>query len=131
MCQEFRAAAVGLKTVVADADEAPRQDMKKGTMDEMGSVEGQEAAPIATSAIAIGKGDLPVRERDQTFIANGDPVGITAEIAKHLCGTGHGWLAVDDPFSSESLAKQPAPRRGSGTEILRQVVKKLSTEDPR
>jgi hypothetical protein len=131
LCQEFRAAAVGLKTVVADADEAPRQDMKKETMDELGSVEGQEAALIATSAIAIGKRDLPVRERDQTFIANGNPVGIAAKIAKDLFGTGHGWLAVDDPFSSERLAEQPAPGRRSRTEILRQELKELSTEDPR
>jgi hypothetical protein len=58
-------------------------------------------------------------------------VCITAEVTKHLRGTGHGWLAVDDPFAGQGLAELPAQGRGSGTDILGQIVEELSTEDSR
>lgn len=104
--------------------------MKEESTDELGCVDGEESTPIAMSTIAIGKRHSPAIERYKPFVADGNPVGIAAEIAKHLCGTGHRWLAVDDPFTGESLAELLA-QGGAGGEILSQEVQELSTEDSR
>jgi hypothetical protein len=55
---------------VADADETRWQHVKKESTDELGCLDGQEAAPIATPAIAIGKGYAAAIEIYEPFVAN-------------------------------------------------------------
>jgi hypothetical protein len=103
--EEFGPTAVGLKTIVTDAHETSWKDVKKESTHEMGRIDREESAPIAVSAIAIGKGHPSGFKLSEPFVANGDPVGVAAEILKHLCGAGHGRLAIDDPFAGQSLAE--------------------------
>jgi len=90
---------------VTEAHETSWEDVKKESTHEMGRIEGEESTPIAVSTIAIGKRHPSGLKVSEAFVANGDPVGVAAEIVKHLCGAGQGRLAVDDPFAGESLAE--------------------------
>jgi len=128
--EKLRPAAVRLKAVVSDTHETVGQHVKEKSTDELGCVDGQESAPIAISTIAIGKRHPSGIELYEPLVADGNPVGIAAEIAEHLGGTGHGCLAVDDPFARQSLTEL-LTQGGSGTEIPQEVPKELSTEDSR
>lgn len=47
--------------------------------------------------ILVGKGNLPIFKGDQPMIGYGDPMGVAAEIFKHVFGTFNGLLNVNDP----------------------------------
>lgn len=71
----------------------------------MGGIHREKSAAIAVSTIAIRKRHFSGLEGSEAFVANGDSVGVAAEVLKHLRGAGHRRLAVDDPFAGERLAE--------------------------
>ncbi len=99
------AVGVGEKAVVPQADEALRKCVLQETACEFLSGDGQDAHLVLATAIAVTEADMPVGDRDDPRVADGDAVSVTAEIAEHLLRTRHRWLAVDDPWLRGSLAQ--------------------------
>jgi len=59
-------------------------------------------------SILVGEGDLAVVVGKKALLANGDAVGVTAEVAQDLLGAGEGGLGVD----AEVLGGGPPPSSG-------------------
>ena len=99
-------ASAGEKAVVANADEAVREDMKEKTAQELQHGKGEFALLVTVFRVAPAKGDLVLLEIDEAVIGNGDAVRIPAQVAQNLFGAGEGWFAVDHPFLPEEGAKK-------------------------
>ena len=54
--------------------------------------------PLRMAIVFPTEGNLPLFEREQALIGDGDAVGITTEILQHLARPAEGWLGIDDPF---------------------------------
>src|SRR5262249_27237950 len=52
-----------------------------------------------------GKADLPIGEREQPAIGDGDAMGVAAEIGQHLFGASERWLGVDHPVEALEFAQ--------------------------
>src|SRR6516162_1941749 len=52
-----------------------------------------------------GKADLPVGEREQPAVSDGDAMGIAAEIGQHLFGASKRWLGVDHPVEAPEFTQ--------------------------
>jgi hypothetical protein len=100
---QARAGAVGLKSEVSDPDETSWQHMEEESLYEVRGLEGEPLRGAALS-ISIAKGHLTVLEGEEAFVADGDAVGVAAQVAQHLCGTGQRRLGVDDPLPRRRLA---------------------------
>jgi hypothetical protein len=55
---------------------------------------------LAEGVVVVGppKGDLAVIERQQALVADGDAVGIAAEVFQHMSGSAEGRLGINHPF---------------------------------
>jgi hypothetical protein len=89
------AEAIGEKTVVADAMEAVRQSVQQKAADELVGIECHHFGPAVRAVVFPGKADVPIGEREQPAIGDGDAMGVTAEIGQHLFGASKRWLGVD------------------------------------
>jgi len=98
---------------VSDADEATRQRVSEEALHEFVRGQGEETRPIPSTSIAIPEGHVGVVESDDSFVADGYAVRVPAEIAQYLSRSGHGCLAVDDPWCARRLS-EPVARRGFG-----------------
>ena len=110
--------------------------MQEESLDEGRCLEGEEPLDPVVLSIAIAKGHKTLFEGHQPFVSDGDAMGITAQVTKHLRGARHGRLAVDDPLFGRRLAYQPvsqrsAHARGSGPKRPLEAVEELASEDPR
>lgn len=107
------------QAVVADADEAPGQDVQQ-------------------------EGDLAVGEGDDAMVRDGDAVGVAAQIAEDVLGAAKGRLGGDDPLLGVELLLERLPRQrmdelGRGASevelafamCLVQRVEKQAAEKPR
>ena len=91
---------------MADAVEAPGQHVEKKTPDELVRVK-PHRLPAARTVDAIvfpAERDAGVVGCNEAAVRDGDPVGVTGQIAQHLFRSGERRLAIDDPFD--------APQRG-------------------
>lgn len=92
---------------MTDADERAGQDVKEESANEVRSGERELPSRVAVLSIAILEGDLAVLESKDAFVADGDSMRVSTQVAKHLLGPCHGRLAVDDPISGRGLPKEP------------------------
>jgi hypothetical protein len=104
--KETSPTSICLKAKVTDSDEAMGQHVKEESPDEVGGREGERPAQIVAPSVAITKGDLTVFVSNETFVADGDAMGVAPEVAQYLCRTCHGSLAVDDPVLGGRLSEQ-------------------------
>jgi len=110
---EPRAAGVGLETEVSDTDEAVRDDVEKESLDEIRCGERESLSFVAPLSIAVAEGHQILVESHQPLVPHGDPMGIPAQIPKHLRRPCHGCFAVDHPLLRRRLAYQPASKRSA------------------
>lgn len=76
----FFAFAVGEEAVVADPDEALRQDVQEEAPDELGSGKAHEAVGAAVRIIFVAEGDMTVAEGDEAAVGDGDTMGVAGEV---------------------------------------------------
>src|SRR3569833_2047522 len=57
-----------------------------------------QALLVAACIVLPAESDLFPIERNEPVIADGNPMCIATQIAKHRFGARHGWFDVDDPF---------------------------------
>lgn len=84
---------------MADAVEAPGQDMGQEAADELVGLERHDALTVGAVATVIldPERHLIFIEGDEAAVRDGDAVGIAREIGEHRFRTGEGRLGVDDP----------------------------------
>ena len=91
------AMAVGQEAVVANALKTGGQGGLQEKSDELLGGHGHHLAD-GIPVVGPGKGDLAVLEGQQALVADGDAVGIAAEILQHASGTAEGRFGVNHPF---------------------------------
>lgn len=105
---------VSEKTVVADADEMVRQDVKKKAAQEFGDRNREFPLLVAVCGIPPAKGHLVLLEIDQAMVGNRDTVRVAAQVLQNMVGAGKGWFAVNDPVLTEEWAKKGSESLGLG-----------------
>ena len=95
--------AVGEEANVADAMEAVRQGVLQEAADELVGRQGHELGLAVLAVVLPGEADLAVGEPDEPAVGDGDPVGVAAEMAEHLLGSGERRL--------DQTRARPAPTR--------------------
>jgi hypothetical protein len=120
---------------VPDTDKAAREHVQEKSLDEGRRLEGEECLGTVALSIAIAKGHKTLLEGDQPFVPDGDAMGVSAQVPKHLRGARHGRLAVHHPLLACRLPYQPmskrcAHARGSGLQRPVEAVEELASEDP-
>jgi len=102
--------AVCEETEMAHADEASGDDVTQKATDEFHTAQGAGLSAAGVSAILVTESDLAIVVGHDAFVADGDSVGVSAEIAQDLFGPGHGGLGVDNEFLNGSATQQEAAR---------------------
>jgi hypothetical protein len=72
---------VGEQSIVANAHEAPGDDVQQETPGELGSGQGDGLPAPLVLAVLIDEGNAALLVRDEPFVGDGNPVRITTEIA--------------------------------------------------
>ena len=103
--EAITAGAIGEETVVADAMEALRQSMQQKAADELVGIECHHFGLAVRSIVFPGKANLPVGEREQPAVGDGDAIGLAAEIGQHLFGASERWFGVDHPVEAAEFAQ--------------------------
>ena len=93
---------------MAHADEASGDDVTQKAPDEFHTAQGSGLCAAAVSAILVTESDLAIVVGHDAFVADGDSVRVSAEVAQDLFGPGHGGLGVDDEFLNGSATQQTA-----------------------
>ena len=96
---ECSQACVGEIAEVADANEAPGQHMLAEAAQELACGERHDALLVAVGVVFPSKTYAVTIEAEQAAIADGDAVGIAAEIAQHANGIFEGRLGIDHPVA--------------------------------
>lgn len=104
--QISRPAAIGQKTILANADEAARQDVLGEAPQEFGDAQGHLALFAAMGIVLPAEGDVLAVKRQKPMIADGNPMCVAAEITKHLSWPAESWLGIDYPVLSEYGAQK-------------------------
>ena len=101
-----------------NAVEAGREHVEQHAPDELGRRQrhGLLAGRASPAVVGVPEAHGVVVEAAQALVADGDPVGVAAEVVEDLFGAGEGSLRVDHPFG---LAGRPevlgeAPRVAEG-----------------
>ena len=102
--------AVGEEAEVANADEAPWQQMQQEAAQELIDRQGHEPFLVAMGGISPAEGNVAIGESDQPGVRDGDAMSVSAEIAQHMFRSAEGRLGVDDPVLAEQYA-QPCVER--------------------
>lgn len=95
---------------MAHADEASGNDVTQKAPDEFHTAQGSGLCAAAMSAILVTESHLAIAVGDDAFVADGDSVRVSAEVAQDLFGSGYGRLGVDDEFLNGSATQQEAAR---------------------
>ena len=90
---------MGKEAKVADFHKAPWEDVEKEAPDELISSKSQCFDFIIILPVPVGKGDRTIINGDDTVVGYGHPVGIAAQILKHLLRTGKRTFCVGNPGS--------------------------------
>ena len=102
---------------MTDADIARRQNMKKEPSDKLIGLEGHRLLTVLVGIIPPSEGNLAVLDCADAVIADGDPVGISAEVLKGPLGAIEGGFAIDDPL----FTVQMPPERPEVSGVLEMV----------
>ena len=95
-----------------------REHVEEHAPDELGRCQrhGLLAGRAGPAIVLVAEAHAAVVEAAQALVADGDPVGVTAEVVEDLLGTGEGSLRVDHPFGlagrSEVLGEAPGVVEG-------------------
>ncbi len=115
--------SVGEDSEVADPDESLGHDMAQPAIDEFRSGQSHGLSFATVLAVLVVKGHPAVLVSDDSLVADGDSMGVAAEIAKDLLGSGHGRLGVDDEILGRGATQEEASCvLGQGEETLREMV---------
>jgi hypothetical protein len=95
--EQDRTVGTGEITEVADADEAPGQDVLAKAAQELDSGERHDALLIAVGIVPPPKAHVVTIEAKQALIADGHAMSVTAEVAKHAFGLPKSGLGINDP----------------------------------
>ena len=90
---------------MADTNEALGEQMQEEAAQELIDRQSHQFLLIVVRRIAPTKGDVAVGQRYQSMVGDGDAVGVTAEILKHILGAAEGWFRVDDPVFSKQWSQ--------------------------
>jgi len=112
--QKSSAPSIGEEAEVTDADEALGEQMKQEATEKLITGNGHHFLPIVVGRVTPAKGNLALRECDQTMVGDGDAVSIAAEILQHVLGSAEGWLGVDDPIFAEERTQPGSEELGMG-----------------
>ena len=96
-----RSTGVGEEAEVPDADETARQNVLREAAQKLAGRKSHSALLVAVGVVAPEERDLFAIEGQQAMVADGDAMGITAEIAKCLSRSAEGWFGIDDPVFLE------------------------------
>ena len=91
---------------VADADEGSGQHMLAEAAQELCRGERHDALLVAMGVVFPSKTYAVTIEAEQAPIADGDAVGISAEIAQHAEGISEGRLGIDHPVLLQQRAHE-------------------------
>ena len=99
-------AAIGRKTVVADLHKPGRQHMEKKTPDELHGVQGHGFDRIVVGPVPVGEGHPAVVYGFDPMIADGDSVGVAAQVGQDLLRPGKRLFGIYDPLFFPGLIQQ-------------------------
>ena len=88
-------------TEVADANEASGQHMLTESAQEFDGGECHDALLVAVRVVFPSEAYAVTVEADQALVADGDAVGLAAEIAQHASGITESRLGIDHPVVLE------------------------------
>lgn len=95
--QHLFASAVSQPAEVADAGKAPGQHVLQEAAQELFGGKCHGALLAVVSIVLPTKGDLPLCNREQSMVGDGNAVGIACQVMKHMLGAAKRRLGVDDP----------------------------------
>ena len=72
--------------------------MKQEPADKLLGLEGHGFLAVMVGIIAPEEGNLAILEGEEAIIADGDSVGVSAEVGKNPLGAIEGGFAIDDPL---------------------------------
>ena len=96
-CEQSGSVSTGEIAEVADADEAPGQDVLAKAAQELDSGERHDALLITVGIVPPPKAHVVTIEAKQALIADGHAMSVTAEVAKHAFGLPKSGLGINDP----------------------------------
>ena len=102
------AAAVGEEAEVADAYQAPGQNVQQVSAQELIGGNGHDLVLAAVGVVSPAEGDATVFESHQAMVGDGDAVGVAGQVVEHMVGSAEGWLGIDDPVLLTELAEEVA-----------------------
>ena len=111
-CEQSCSVGTGEIAEVADTDKASRQHVLAKATQELDSGESHDALFIATSIVSPSEAHAVTIEAKQALIADGDTVGIAADIVENLSWPGERWLRIDDPLGLPGRRQVATERRG-------------------
>jgi hypothetical protein len=115
--------SVGEDSEVSDPDESLGHNVAQPAIDEFRSGQSDGLSLATVLAVLVVKGHAAILVRDDALVADGDSMGVAAEIAQNLLGSGHGWLGVDDEILGCGTTQEEASCvLGQGKETLREMV---------
>jgi len=92
------AATVAEKTVVANALESVRQEVKQKAPDELKGGKRHGFWLVVVAVILPLEGDLVFLDVAEAVVGNGHTVGVTANVVEDLFRPGEGRFGIDHPF---------------------------------
>ena len=121
------AVAICEQPIVANLDQALRQDVQTKAAEELDQSEFHFFAPAFVGIIFIAEKDSAssVIQGEQTPVADCDPVGVARKISEHRFRPSERLLAIDDPGLGAGAAQQPGKRCGLGERRERSMKAKL------
>jgi hypothetical protein len=102
--------AVGEQTEVTHAHEAPGDDVEEEAAGELSSGKGLGLFDATVPAVLVAEGNLAFLVSEDALVADGDSMGVAAEVAQDLLGPRHGGLGVDDEILGGGAAQQETAR---------------------
>ena len=103
---ESSSARVGEIAEVADANEASGQHMLAEAAQELPCGERHDALLVAMCVVFPSEAYVVTIEAEQALVADGDTVGIAAEIPQHARRLTEGRLGIDYPVVLEEQANE-------------------------
>ena len=90
--------SIGQQTIVTYLDKAGRQNMEQESSDKFFGRHRHDLFLVAIGVITPAERNLAIFKFEDTLIADGYPVGITAKILQDSLSPIKGGLAIDDPL---------------------------------
>ena len=105
-----RAVAVGEQAVMANLDEARRQDVETEAAQELLQRESHRAALAAVGVVFVPEGDRVVGKIQsfQAAVGDGDPVRVAAQVRQDDLRSRKRAFGVDDPLATADATEPPS-----------------------